>query len=117
MTDNDVILWTAFAEWLGNVGFWFRSGEGLEMQERLFALPKRAVTIPEVDCRWLPRVGLRGGDASPHPLVAYRLNPMHQRFRREPWSTMNELLALASAVPGKVRLLRAVPTRTTTALC
>lgn len=63
---------------------------------------------------WLPLASARRlarTRSIAHPLVAYRPSRMQARFRREPWPTINELLALASAVPGKVRLLRAVRRR------
>lgn len=108
MNGDELLVWTAFARWLGERGFHLEVREGLELQQRLFAIPAHGTRLPWRGCPWLPAVGLSGKSPRPSPLVAYRLNAIHARLLRQPWPTMNELLALASAEPGKMRTLRAV---------
>jgi hypothetical protein len=108
MTEAEAIVWTAFTRWLSDCGFHLEVREGLELQQRLFAMPRYAARLPWRACRWLPRIGFPQREARPSPLVAYRLDAIHARVLAQPWPTMNELLALASAEPGKIRRLRVV---------
>jgi hypothetical protein len=108
MSNDEILVWTAFARWLGERGIHLEVREGLELQQRLFAIPAYGTRLPWRGCPWLPTVDLLGKSPRPSALVAFRLNAIHARFLHQPWPTINELLALASAEPGKMRTLRAV---------
>jgi hypothetical protein len=108
VTEDELIVWVAVADWLGKCDVWFECDEGTRFQEQLFSLSAVPRELPSSRCSWLPSTGFKA--PQPSPLVAYRLELIHARLRQLPRPSTNELIGLAGTVPGKIPTERANPT-------
>lgn len=107
MSGDDLTVWIAVAKWLGDLGIDLSVKQGVELQEALFR-PPPLMRIPVRKIPWLMPTGLIGGRLKLAPIVAFRISELRRRFEGRAQPGIDELIAIAGCLPGKVRTMRVV---------